>query len=873
MATLHPLAEASDPTTPPQRLRRLARHRDRAVREAVAGNPNIDSIAIRMIGAAHPEALARNPLVSWLVVEDADFLRSWPDTVRQRVLMAADEGLLWWAARYGTGEDRYALLANPKAPTALIEHLAAHDGSWTATLAQSHVCSPVSPPGPPSPIDAPDDVDELFLLGLMPEWLLEAAAASNDVRARRHAARDQRTPAASIRSLLIDADESVRSLASLHPRADARDLAVTGGTDAPLTDDDIRWLASTLAGTDILLTRASLNSSALLLLSESAVWQTRQAVAAHEGLTADIARRLMLDADADVKAALALNPRCPTEVRAVLYHDRDLRVREAATDEPTAEALALSLTLLNIDDDRAQLPLARHPLAPQIVLERLSRLPDWRVREAVAANRSTPAESLKRLSEDHDADVRAAAAANSSLPAELVPVMLVDTSPRVRAALADVLTAPALLSSLAGDEDTAVRIAVARNPFTPDAALVQLAVAAPPEIAGALFARSALPAAAFDSLALTSDDALRVALWSDERTPRSALARLVGSDQLAATALDLRNGTPTDVPALVAAAPWLLGEAAARGALDEPALHELARSADWRLREAAARGATSGALLAQLAADSDYDVRVAVALNPASSRGTIQALSSDSSSAVRVAIATRPDAAPSLLARLLADDDEQVSRSALANPRLPGKARDEHVALSSGLPVTAKALARAVAGAPAQQAIAARHPLITRGQLDRLAHSDHWRVREAAARSPSLASATARSLLKDSDRDVRRALAENRAAPADVVDTLAVDSDDSVRRAALAHPALSAVTRARLQRRLVLRLARQGTGAALAAAAASPLLPRWFGRRRRFWQSTDWWVRYGVAANPNCEADLRNLLAQDGIVWVREAAQ
>lgn len=122
---------------------------------------------------------------------------------------------------------------------------------------------------------------------------------------------------------------------------------------------------------------------------------------------------------------------------------------------------------------------ARNPSMPAAVLGRLALDKRTDVRAAVAANESTPAETLQQLAKDKQASVRAEAAGNPALAMDTVLDLAKDKAAEVKqaakaAAAADMRAARSVrtladqLARLAGAKKAEVRLAVARNPSTPE---------------------------------------------------------------------------------------------------------------------------------------------------------------------------------------------------------------------------------------------------------------------------------------------------------------------------------------------------------------------------------------------------------------------
>lgn len=125
--------------------------------------------------------------------------------------------------------------------------------------------------------------------------------------------------------------------------------------------------------------------------------------------------------------------------------------------------------------------VARHPTLPPSILMIFAADKRTAMREAVAANPSTPAAALQQLAADKQASVRAEVAGNPAAAPALVASLERDKAPEVRramkiASMPDVRAARSVLTSaeqllqLAGAKKAEVRLSVARNPATPEAA-------------------------------------------------------------------------------------------------------------------------------------------------------------------------------------------------------------------------------------------------------------------------------------------------------------------------------------------------------------------------------------------------------------------
>lgn len=878
--------EAADPTTAVQQLERLSRHPSRPVRAAVVSNPNTSLRVLGRLGGTFARELAQNPLLAWLHVEDADFLARFPRIVRHRVLMMADGGLLWWAARFGDDDDHRALLANPAAPTDLVRWLIDNATPEVATAARSHVnCPDPSLDMAPWPTAGGREFEDLVATDLLPDWLLPAAVVSADSDIRRAVLGKADLPAGCVDALLFDVDEGIRQVAARHANASPellRFLAAVDDLAAPLPSfpDEVfaRLLDSpTARGAFRLARRHDLPVDLVRRLAGSDDWTVRQAIAASPSLDPDLALDLALDTDRDVRVALVSNPQCPAVLVGLLRNDGDAMVM-AACPPVSAEVSRALVDTLEARGERGRVVAAGQAKAGRGRLTRLAGDTDWRVRHAVAGNPATPGRVLARLALDPDRDVRAAVAANRTASAATRRRLVADRDDRVRMAVVSVATEPDVVARIGDETETAVLTAAVGNPLLPDDMVLAFVRRGDKATARAAADRAKISADLFTELAATDDDELRLQLLRRTDTPHMVVARLLGPhperahharaavtapESLASAALTaLLVDAPWITPALVEADPMLPGVVAA-----------LAVSVEWRLRQRAAILTEDPDLLTALAQDGDLDVRQAVIRNAATAPTVLDGMVHDQSAAVRRTLMERAELSASSVTALIDDEDSDVRAAALDHANCPPLLARQHRALEEGRRVPAALLARAAKGTMASRLIAARHPQVGLTGLHRLSQDAFWQVREIVAQNPAAPPDILRALAADDDRDVRRAVAAHPRVPGDVLKALLADGSDMVRKQAVLHPALPEDIRESLVVGLLHRSIRSGSAGARVAAAASSRLPDLARQRRSLWQSLDWWTRYAVARNPNTTVAMLSDLAHDGDVRVRRAAR
>jgi hypothetical protein len=883
------LREARDPTTEPERLRGLARHRDRAVRAAVVANPNTSLTVLSSVGAAFAKELAANPLLGWLHVENADFLATLPALVRHRLLMVAEPGLLWWAARFGTEDDKRALLVNPKVPVALVQWLHQHDSDDIKLLARDHIAFP----GPIAagiahrllPSAGAGDFDDLVSIGFVATWLLPSAVYASDVDVRRLVAAIPELNASDIEVLLFDADNRVRTIAAQHPAAPADVVAFLAALDdltvvlpamPPLVFDRLLVNAD---GLERLSQRADLPGEAAASMASSTAWLVRRAIAASPSLPAGVAITLALDLDRDVRAAVAANPFAPADVVALLRSDDDSIVRDACPAGAVAEVGRAEIERLEQNGERGRVLAAAQANAGRTRLARLALDPDWKVRQACARNPTAPPAVLSRLAGDGDRDVRAAVAGNPTAALAVRKRLATDGDDLVRAAVAATSRDTATLRLFAHETDSTVRAAALGNDHLGDDLVLTFIRSGDTIVRRVAATRAGLTIDALAELVETDDDEVRLALLRRPDFPEGMVARLLPTNPELAGGVGLLVRHPEQlasekIVALAAAAAWVIPVIVDR--TDLPGVvRALGASPQWRLRQQAAEaaGADNVTLLRRLSADPDHDVRQAVARNSFTPADIVNRLTTDDSVLVRRAVLQRPDVPSASVIRLTEDDDAEVRSTALSHPSCPVDLSAEQRALDEGRTVPFAVLRSAASGAMPRSLAVAHHPSATARLLAGLAKDDFWQVREAVAGNANTSVVILTRLAADSDRDVRRAVAAHAKTPTSVLDSLVLDGSDIVRKQALIHPHVAGDGCRVVLTALARRSTRSSSVATRTAAAASPFLPTSDLRHRRQWQSLDWWVRYGVAVNEQTPHDVLACLADDGHVAVRAAAR
>jgi hypothetical protein len=138
---------ASDPTTKPHVLRKIATETDWQLRQLVASNPNTPTETLWQLGIDFPEAILNNPIFELLQLEQLDLVATIPqptltsllqcDRVPQRFMeyaVSQQDYSLWLAVAY-----------NPHTPSQLLEHLAQKSRGRDRELIRAVAAHPQTP--------------------------------------------------------------------------------------------------------------------------------------------------------------------------------------------------------------------------------------------------------------------------------------------------------------------------------------------------------------------------------------------------------------------------------------------------------------------------------------------------------------------------------------------------------------------------------------------------------------------------------------------------------------------------------------------------------------------------------------------------------
>jgi hypothetical protein len=322
--------------------------------------------------------------------------------------------------------------------------------------------------------------------------------------------------------------------------------------------------------------------------------------------------------------------------------------RNAATPADGLQTLAASpeSTMPLQGTQRLAQLLARHPLAPPALLEKLAAHTDSietlrslcenvgvqsdllaqlagrgiaPLQRLLAIHFATDARTLHQLWQStRESAVRAQVLRHRACPNELLRTVPASSAER-RSLASSVRTAGEILTALARDDDATVRRAAATNPATPAGALILLCFDADTLVRRAVAVREDLPLKVVEWLAEDGDVWVRSSLARNRACPRTWLERLA-RDREADVRRSVTRHTGCPIPLLTLLAgdevAWVRAGVALRDELPGTVLHRLLHDADIDVLAGVARNrGTPQASLVRLAQHASPDVRRAVILN------------------------------------------------------------------------------------------------------------------------------------------------------------------------------------------------------------------------------------------------------------------
>ncbi len=785
------LSTAQNASTSSEQLARLQRNRSRRVRQAVAANPNLDVDNFDTAALAFPESLLQNPILDWLLLENANWLEGLDARARHRLLCSPtiSPTLLWWAARFSDPDDQLSVLTNPAAPPDLVAWIQTQDTEGHARVAAQHRGGvPLKSPTANQP-----DAESLSFANELASQELRAISLQN-FSADAVLLLSCSTLAEWIQPVLTSADVETRRMLSKHSDATAETLQTLAFDD----EADVRLRVShrsTLPAE----TRKILTLLGQLPPSDDPQSDSRESDSRESDSPASEHTESGHEETAHTEFGHTEFGHAESD-RSASKNPSNLKDRATGLggNEYTPQAIAAYLQD-KYEHTEQSLPkrwIAAHPLAPEPVLRAAIESSDWHIREAAASNPTITLQIAAMALLDSDRDVRIALALNAACPAEFLPILLTDANEGVREAVAK--RQPQRGADLPLKITSTRRLLVRLSKQTP--AIRRLLARLP----GQTLSEQR-------SYAKDEQWEVRLAYCANPEADTSILSLLTNDPDV-----DVRKSV------------------AAHRNLAPSSKLELLRDEQPAVREALATHADQE-LLNHLGMDESITVRAVVAHHQRASTAVLERLGEASDASVREHVAAHPNTPLATRARLATSDEPAIKRAILTWAGAP------HQNVSEQTHIVGVLLGTNAGDAQTWKRLREGDPTLSRAKLHRLAYAtdwgtesfigpltsptalsvlatfNDWRLRQAVAKHPQTPENTVALLTRDTDYDVRTSAAEHpllrqrdlkrlgsdphfavRLAialrpdtPTAVIDAMIFDETDHVREAVLANPRLS----------------------------------------------------------------------------------
>ncbi len=452
---------AANPATASETLERLAQSKEKAVRQAVAQNPNTPIRQLVRLAREFPQEFLSNPILPLLNISQPNFIKEF-DAGLWLQLLRTDQIPPAWVKALHQGH----ILASWQAQEALEEarlHIAVAGEAtsrWKKQASEAlqkdrrlfRYLYTIHP--------------DIFLLCILvfpalgTQWSTELYWRRKEIPLLL-LAHCPELDGSLIARLARNPEIPLRCAAARHPRAPAKVLSkLADGSQAA----QVRRAVASNPGASVKLLRRLAGDS------EASV---RQATAHHPRLTLELLEVLALDPDPTVRAAAALHPKLSLVIYQLLAEDVEPEVRAALARNVHAPRETL-LALAQDAIPEVRIALARNPRLPAEAFTLLFQDTQASVRPSLASNPRLPLPLLEQLAADPDPDIRRGLAANPRTPQELLESWFEEATNKepLAARLAQPLF---LLRKPNQSSDKALLLALARNPRATPALLTRLA--------------------------------------------------------------------------------------------------------------------------------------------------------------------------------------------------------------------------------------------------------------------------------------------------------------------------------------------------------------------------------------------------------------
>ena len=669
-------AAATDPSTPPEVLAKLATLKDRATRHAAADNPSTPVTALNDLS------------------KDSD---AW---IRSGV-----------ASNTSTPIETLKALRQDKDPMVLGS--LAENRSTPIKDLQSFITSSSSDYNNPATIRSERASRTLFLMAedptTSPDKLTELANAGGPSTLQA-VAKNPKTPSEALDTIVNTTEKSmtyiyndklgvgIRESVAQNENTSLKTLMHLASDHGYTVREDALKRLSKIAQDP------SVTSDTLNQIAESKDSRVLELVAKSKNAPPELLTKIS-DTYMNVRAAVAENPSTPPELIAKLSIDPDLRPRMGVAKNP-ASTPEMRAHLADDPEMNVRLALAGNEHAEPAILAKLATDYHNVVRGAAAANPSTSPETLATLADDKEKSVRDAVLANPSTP-EATRDKIVQAEAEItrQTGLAqEKSTSPAELAELAKNGDWRVRYAVAQNSSTPPEALSALANDERSEVRLNVANNESTPGGALTSIADAkvedaSQLALKRAALKNPNMPAETLERIYNDS--------VQKGTDDHYSDAIASNP----------STPPKLLSQLAADNGWVRKKVAGNEHTPPEVLAMLANDGNADVKEAVGGNKSTPPTTLKKmLTYDTPDALRLTLVSNPSMPPEVLDAATLIDRKDIKEIKQAVASNPGASHDTLIRLAAEDPdpnvrlAAAKNLAKGAADAKADAAAATKTP-------------------------------------------------------------------------------------------------------------------------------------------------------------------
>lgn len=451
---------ASNPATPPALLAQLSQKPVRAVRQAVAKNPNAPVPVLLSLAEEFPHEFLVNPVIPLLSLAQPDFIKGISHQAWLQLLRFEAVPLAWlrWLQQHmrnvpnhrtsisvkdalqrhvhiaGEADTRWEMEARRELQVSLkqMEHI--HNvylnGFTSFALLFPQVFDDV--------ITALDKELQISILQLSPpitEKTLETLARSQDIALQKYAARHPRTPTWALYQF-ISAPPEVREAVAHNPYVPSTYLHILASDEAHkvrravahhyrTSDEDLEQLArdAEISVREAVARQRSRKNDLYELLSRDPSSSVRARVARNVHASQGVLTYLSNDPDTAVRAALAGNPCLPSAIFTVLIAHKEVEVRAGMasnTQLPLQYMQQLSRDPTLDPYIEVHLKLAANPRVPVEILEELMSINNLEIWINIARNPRASAKILHHLAHFNYDDVQAAVAANKHTPPDLL---------------------------------------------------------------------------------------------------------------------------------------------------------------------------------------------------------------------------------------------------------------------------------------------------------------------------------------------------------------------------------------------------------------------------------------------------------------------